>query len=224
MVGCRNAVWNDGTAVREVIRPAEPMEVVSVDFDVAGSATFAGRARVGFQSPKDWSRVLVSAQPAVNGLRLRNDRGESTKVAVELTAPEGGALEPFASANAAWPALIADGLRAASDATVYGWKVSGLEPGASYTLYLYGVDKAVFSVGDDETAYSISESCFFNVLSGPSGLNSRDHVTVTATADAEGAISGTFSATAEGAGAFCGLQIEGASFARAPGGMVLVVR
>jgi len=86
------------------------------------------------------------------------------------------------------------------------------------------VDKAVFSVGDDETAYSISESCFFNVLSGPSGANSHDHVTVAATADAEGAISGTFSATAEGPGVFCGLQIEGASFARAPGGMVLIVR
>ena len=224
MVGCRNAPWFDSTAVREMIRPARALEVVSVDFDVSGSQTFTGRGRVGFQSPKPWTRLLVTASASAERAYVRNDRGKTTSVKVTLTAPVEGALEPVSCGNADWPALITDGLRAANGETVYGWKVSGLEPGAAYTLYLYGLDQATFTVNGEETTYGIHESCFFNVLSGLNGNNVRDHAVVSATANAAGEIVGTFAGTADVAGTFCGLQVEGESFAEECRGLLLLVR
>ena len=224
MVGCRNAPWNDGTAVREFIRPDAAKEVVSVDFDVAGSQTYAGRGRVGFQSPKPWTKLLVTASASAERAYVRNDRGKTTSVKVTLTAPVEGALEPVSCGNADWPALITDGLRAANGETVYGWKVSGLEPGAAYTLYLYGLDQATFTVNGEETTYGIQQSCFFNVLSGLNGNNVRDHAVVSATANAAGEIVGTFAGTADGAGTFCGVQVEGELIEEVHRGLTVILR
>lgn len=224
MVGCRNAPWADATAVRETIRPVAVKEVVSVDFDTQGSKTFAGRGRVGFQSPRAWTKLLVAATSSAEREFVRNDRGETTKVKVTLTASEGRVLNPVFEDKAGWPALITDGLSAANDTEVYGWKVSGLEPGATYTLYLYGRDQATFTVNGSATAYGITQSCFFNVLSGPGENNIRDHAVVTATADSAGEIVGTFAGTADGAGIFCGLQIEGDAFALGSRGFAILLR
>lgn len=76
----------------------------------------------------------------------------------------------------------------------------------------------------EETTYGIHESCFFNVLSGLNGNNVRDHAVVSATANAAGEIVGTFAGTADGAGTFCGLQVEGESFAEECRGLLLLVR
>lgn len=202
----------DATAVRATINPQEELRVVSCDINPDGASVFAGAGRVGFKMDKAWTSLVVTpgASTRVTAENLRNDEGKRTGVSFMMDPPQTGAF----TVTTGGEGLLADGVSAVDAQKSYGWTLAGLVPSAAYRLYLYGTGGATFAV-NGETA----------VLSGQfTAPNEKAYAVLDVVASAEGTVSGTFAGSAEAAGTFCGLQVEGGAFVSAPGGATILVR
>lgn len=178
--------------------------------DICGRtrAAQAGAGRVGLATDGTWASVpagglrsgRVEVGGAVRDVRLVLDRAASE---TELTGV---------------PALLSDGVVSANGDDAVAFRVTGLDPEATYTLYLFSRnasrEKGVFTIGGETK--SANDAWF--------ARNVGDHCAFTAVADANGEISGTFSGTVAGAATFCGLQIVGALPAYVPTGTMVILR
>lgn len=214
-VGMRNLMNNDGTAARLFVQPVATKQVVSLDINAGASATYSGLGRVGFRTSKPWAKLDAEEGTGVAEMvGLRKDSSGKRTVVGFSVAPAQGSI---AVANGEGNALMADGISAASDQVVYNWSVTGLEKNAAFTFYLYGTGGAVFGVGSK--AGTVDGDWFTD----PTKNDGTKYYTVmTAESDSTGTVSGTFRGSAEAAGVFCGLQIEGDSFKERTG-LVLIV-
>lgn len=201
---------SDSTAVRERIFAAPSLKVLSVDFVTPGSAPFAGRGRVGF-SESAWQSLVVGegvGSAEANG--CKDDAANATRVSVTLAAADGGTLVvPSEGAG-----LFAGGIAAANETTVFTWRVSGLIPQTSYRFYLYGTGGAIFAAGGTESA--LTGQWF--------APKAAEYAVLEAVADENGVVLGSFCGSAEAAGTFSALQIEGPAFKDPPRGMIVIFR
>ncbi|MBR3087333.1 MAG: hypothetical protein IKH04_13130 [Kiritimatiellae bacterium] len=199
--------------VREGDIPAS--RVVNVDIGAAGEgklSPFAGRGREGFSDWTAWNALRPGDSAAAAVENCREADGTTRRnvtVALERSSP--GA----AASGATGCAMLDTGVSSTGAADATAFTVSGLVPGAAYTLYLYGTGDAAFTVGGESKGLegqwlrSDCEPCFARF---------------DAAADASGKIAGSFAAsTAEGA-AFSGLSIVGEFPQYAPSAFTLVIR
>lgn len=179
----------------KVTRCAGLPEASLLGIDILGGsrATFAGGGRVGWAEDGTWTAVsagrLRSVCACIEGVRrsvrLELDRAASAATIADV------------------PTLLSDGVVSAGEDDVVAFAITGLEPGETYTLYLFSRNASgqngVFTIGDETKC---ATDCWFERSVG-------DHCVFIATASADGEIRGTFAGTASGAATFCGLQIVG---------------
>ena len=197
----------------------EPLDVVSVDFD-ADETPYAGDGRVGWLTNTFWNAWTPRAgatEARARGLR-RSDGTTRTAVCLTLARTEGLAVS---AAGEPSHALFADGVASSGAADAVAFTLTGLTPGASYGLTLYsrgadGTAPGVFTVGGE--AKAATGTWFFRT--------GGEYAQFAVTADAEGALAGTFTGAAEGVPAlWCGLQVTGADFpAYVPKSTMLFIR
>lgn len=219
-------------------RETNALRHVNFDFDVAPSsgaaATFAGAGRVGWTG-EAWSSVKVAngASLAVCAICSEEDgTAARTRVGVALTLAREGGLVATAQGTAndtSAPALFTDGVVSASAnaADAVTFKVEGLLPNETYDFVFYSravtalpssantVVHGVFTVGDaaDESTHPWFSGSF------------GDYARVTAKANANGEVTGTFRSAKDANALWCGLQILGTGFAEyIPRGQVIIVR
>lgn len=197
----------------------EPLDVVSVDFDVNGTV-YAGDGRVGWLTNTFWNgwtpRAGATEMRAL-GLR-RSDGATRTAVCLTLARAEGLAVS---TAGEPSHALFADGVASSGAADAVSFTLTGLAPGGTYGLTFYsrnadGTAPGVFTVGGE--AKAATGTWFFRT--------GGEHAQFTVTADAAGTVTGSFAGAAEGVSAlWCGLQVTGVDFpVYVPNGTMLFVR
>lgn len=210
---------------------------VSFDFDVAPvggvAATFKGMGRVGWSGER-WNSIMVAdgAASAVSSsvCREMDDTATRKYAAVTLTLARTGGLAATAQGTAtdtSAPALFTDGVVSTGVADATMFEVKGLLPGESYDFVFYSrafsgtpassntVVRGVFAVGN---ASGESSSPWFAADLG-------DYARVSATADANGTVTGTFASARDASAVWCGLQILGSGFVKAdPPGALIILR
>lgn len=197
----------------------EPLDVVSVDFDANGTV-YAGDGRVGWLTNTFWNGWTPwTGVPEARTLGLRRSDGV-TRTAVCLTLARAEGLV-VSTAGEPSHALFADGVASSGAADAVSFTLTGLEPGGTYGLTLYsrnadGAAPGVFTVGGE--AKAATGTWFFRT--------GGEYVQFAVTADATGAVTGSFAGAAEGVSAlWCGLQVTGVDFpAYVPNGTMLFVR
>ena len=184
--------------------------VPHLGIDVCGSdrAAYAGAGRIGLSTDGTWASVPAG--------RLRSEYATvgGTTRQVRLTLGRAASATTLASV----PTLISDGVVSANADDAIAFGVTGLEPGATYTLYLFSRNgsgkNGSFTIGGETKR---ATDCWFAKDVG-------DHCVFTVTADANGAIEGTFAGAADGAATFCGLQILGELPEYVPTGTTVIFR
>lgn len=197
----------------------DPLDVVSVDFDADGTV-YAGDGRVGWLTNTFWNGWTLRAGAAeMRALGLRRSDG-TTRTAVCLTLAR---AEGLAVSTAGEPshALFADGVASSGAADAVSFTLTGLVPGGTYGLTLYGrsadgTAPGVFTVGDETKA--ATGTWFFRT--------GGEYAQFAVTADATGTMTGSFAGAAEGEAAlWCGLQVTGTDFpVYVPNGTMLFIR
>ncbi|MDD4018102.1 MAG: hypothetical protein PHV28_09155, partial [Kiritimatiellae bacterium] len=206
MVLGRNGAWAyDASAFSVGVESVDflPSANRYVSFDVvaAGGTPYAGGGKVGTSADNAWTALEVaggatacSRWPVTGG----------TKRAVRLSLSRtSGTLSTAAAGSVAGP--ITCGVVSAGSSDSVAFELCGLKAGASYDLYFYSYHTSgangAFTVGGETV---MSREKWFNRLGG------GDWCMLTATADVNGKILGTFaSAEASTAAAFSGLQLFG---------------
>lgn len=179
--------------------PAEPY----VSFDILGSAraAYAGTGRIGVQSDAAWTALDAAGGKTKSEFTLRG--ADKLAVRLELSKPA-GSLVVGTTTGVASP--VSDGVVSSGASDPVTFRVQGLVPGADYTFYAYGRNASgkpgAFSVAGE--TFRTTE-CWFCPKGG-------DWCSFTATADATGCVTGTFSGTEDGAATFSALQVTGADF------------
>ena len=160
-----------------------------------------------------WNALHPGAASSASVVNCREDDGNTPRnVSLSITRSSGAAI---ATANPQTGCAMLDSAVASTGAgDAYAFTLSNLEPGASYSLYLYGTGDASFAVGGEtkglEEPWCAKDA---NVLA-------RFDVT----ADANGEVSGTFSATSANGAAFGGLTLVGEFPEYDPPGMSIILR
>ena len=197
----------------------EPLDVVSVDFDANGTV-YAGDGRVGWLTNTFWNGWTPwTGVPEARTLGLRRSDGV-TRTAVCLTLARAEGLV-VSTAGEPSHALFADGVASSGAADAVSFTLTGLVPGGTYGLTFYsrsadGTAPGVFTVGGE--AKAATGTWFFRT--------GGEYTQFAVTADATGAVTGSFAGAAEGVSAlWCGLQVTGVDFpAYVPNGTMLFVR
>lgn len=197
----------------------DPLDVVSVDFDADGTV-YAGDGRVGWLTNtfwNGWTPRAGAAEMRTLGLR-RSDGTTRTAVCLTLARAEGLAVS---TAGEPSHAFFADGVASSGAADAVSFTLTGLVPGGTYGLTLYGrsadgTASGVFTVGDETKA--ATGTWFFRT--------GGEYAQFAVTADATGTVTGSFAGAAEGEAAlWCGLQVTGTDFpVYVPNGTMLFVR
>ena len=207
---------SDATSVSACYEKVGEVTAHVVNIDIAGSGTgrrsaYTGRGREGWGMA--WNALHPGAASSASVVNCREDDGNTPRnVSLSITRSSGAAI---ATANPQTGCAMLDSAVASTGAgDAYAFTLSNLEPGASYSLYLYGTGDASFAVGGEtkglEEPWCAKDA---NVLA-------RFDVT----ADANGEVSGTFSATSASGAAFGGLTIVGEFPTYTPPGMMLILR
>lgn len=212
----------DLTGLQAAMIPGEGASAarVNLDLNAKGGATFVGRGRVGGPDETTWNALEVEAdarQAASRQLRLADGRGR-TGVIVTLQDATSGILRTRLEEGG--HALQGDGVLSDGSSDVCAFTVSGLLPGASYDFWLYSHDAAGgpgrFTL---QGGAASSTHPWFNAEGGDCAL-------ISATANEEGVVTGTFCGSAPDKSAvFTGLQIAGPGFGvYKPKGVALYIR
>ncbi|MBR4612732.1 MAG: hypothetical protein IKO40_08450, partial [Kiritimatiellae bacterium] len=184
--------------------------VLSVDFDVGASGTYAGKARVGYLDAL-WNRMnLQSGAASAKSRPLSISSSERTAATLTLSkaggiaaTADGGATDTTASA------LFRDGVASTGTSDVTTFTLSGLLPETDYELYLYSRAKSGDAVVNGSFASgganAVSTDKWFVTEGG-------DYAVLTVRSDANGVATGTFSSTTGATAVWGGVQIVGPGF------------
>ena len=189
-----------------------------VNIDIAGSGTgrfspYTGRAREGWSDWNKWNALrLGTADSAVVKSCREADGTTRRNVSLSITRSSGSTI---ATTDALTGCAMLDAAVASSGADDgYALTLSKLEPNAAYVLYFYGAGDAAFTIGGEMKA-----------LDEPWCAKDANVIArFDATADANGQITGTFSATSANGAAFGGVTIVGEFPDYIPESFILVVR
>ncbi len=189
-----------------------------VNIDIAGSGTgrfspYTGRAREGWSDWNKWNALrLGTADSAVVKSCREADGTTRRNVSLSITRSSGSTI---ATTDALTGCAMLDAAVASSGADDgYAFTLSKLEPNAAYVLYFYGAGDAAFTIGGEMKA-----------LDEPWCAKDANVIArFDATADANGQITGTFSATSANGAAFGGVTIVGEFPDYIPESFILVVR
>ena len=201
--------------VREGDAPSS--RVVNIDIGGAGSgrlSSFAGRGREGWSNWTAWNALRPGTASSASVDNCREADGDTPRnVSLSLTRSSGAAIA--AASGSTRCALLDAGAASTGTGDAYAFAITDLTPNAAYTLYLYGTGDALFTVGSESKA--------------PDGLWFRSDyepcfARFEATADANGAIAGTFAASSENGAAFGGLTILGEFPDYNPEAFVITIR
>lgn len=228
----RNTPYSDLTTVQAWAQKTGDGERY-VGFDIDGHAegqaappTYAGVGRIGF-AESVWSSLKVEngAASAESPKYILDSAGVSVTARLTLSRVNGDIVATAANAadTSKAQALLQDGVISSGTNDVYTFTVSGLLPGETYTFWFYSRTKnqanpvvnGVFTIAGVSDA---STHPWFTTSYG-------DYANLTAIADGDGCVSGTFASAKESSDAcWCGLQVSGAGFHRGSPGLKVIVR
>lgn len=183
-----------------------------VSFDICGTVRepYAGAGRIGISSDAAWVAVRVGSKksgigPVVGGVRR----------AIQLALSKPASSTALADVAT----VVSDGVVSAGADDPVAFSVTGLEPNQTYSFYAYSRNASgvcgVFEIGGE--ARTADETWFCHV--------GGDLCRFSATADANGVVSGSFHGTADGAATFCSLQVMGETFPEyTSNGAILIFR
>ena len=184
--------------------------VLSVDFDVGASGTYAGKARVGY-SDALWNRMNLQ-NGAVSAKSRPLSLSSSERTAATLTLSKAGGIAATADGGAMdteASALFRDGVASTGTSDVTTFTLSGLLPGTDYELYLYSRAKSGDAVVNGSFASggadAVSTDEWFTTAGG-------DYAVLTVRSDANGVATGTFSSATDATAVWGGVQIVGPGF------------
>ena len=186
-----------------------------INIDIAGSGSgrssgYTGRGREGWGT--EWNALHPGAASSAIAKNCSEDDGTKRNVSMSITRSSGAAI---ATANPQTGCAMLDSAVASTGAgDAYAFTISRLEPNAAYSLYLYGTGDASFTVGGETKG-----------LEEPWCAKETDVLArFDVTADANGEVSGIFSATSASGATFGGLTIVGEFPTYTPPGMMLILR
>ena len=187
-----------------------------VNIDIAGSgagrhSAYVGRGREGWGTA--WNALRPGAASSAIAVNCREDDGDTPRnVSLSIERSSGAAITTESGSTGC--AMLDSAVASTGAGDTYAFTISKLVPNAAYALYFYGTGDASFTVGG-ETKGLVEPWCAkdANVLA-------RFDVT----ADANGEVSGTFSATSANGAAFGGLTLVGEFPEYDPPGMIIMLR
>ena len=187
-----------------------------VNIDIAGVGTgrrssYVGRGREG------WGRAWNALRPGTTASAIaencREDDGTTPRnVTLSLARSSGAAIATKSGSTGC--EMLDAGVSSTGSGDAYSFILSKLNPNAAYTLYLYGTGDAQFMI-DGETKALEEPWC-----AGPANALAR----FSATADANGRITGTFSAASASGASFGGLTVVGEFPDYLPEAFILVIK
>jgi hypothetical protein len=206
-----------GLSACYVVEDASPSaHVVNIDLVASGTSRFspyAGRAREGWGDWNKWNALRPGAAASAVVKSCREADGITRRnVSLSITRSSGSNI---ATTDALTGCAMLDAAVASTGAgDAYAFTLSKLVPNAPYRLYFYGAGDAEFAVGG-ETKGLEEPWC-----AGNANAIARFAID----ADANGQITGTFSATSANGAAFGGVTIVGEFPDYIPESFILVVR
>ena len=215
----RTSNYSDSTGLSAcyVLEDAAPTaHVVNIDIAGAGTGRFSNYVGAGREGWSDWNKWnalrLGTADSAVVKSCREADGTTRRNVSLSITRSSGSTI---ATTDALTGCAMLDAAVASSGADDgYAFTLSKLEPNAAYVLYFYGAGDAAFTIGGEMKA-----------LDEPWCAKDANVIArFDATADANGQITGTFSATSANGAAFGGVTIVGEFPDYIPESFILVVR
>ncbi|HOF62481.1 MAG TPA: hypothetical protein PLM82_12965 [Candidatus Latescibacteria bacterium] len=209
---------------------------VNIDFDGYGAGetavTFTGGGRAGW-SGEAWDSFAIADAATAATTRSLYAIGTNGSERVDVTLSivrDSGTITASAQGTAtdtSAAALFADGIVSVSTNDTYTFTLTGLLPDTAYDLYFYSRALTTTPATDETTirgsftvngVTELSTCPWFTDFFG-------DFAKVTASADAEGTLTGIFASAAEADAFWCGLQISGPGFVSyIPGGTLISIR
>ena len=206
-----------GLSACYIIEESSPSaHIVNIDLVASGTSRFSpysGRAREGWGDWNKWNALRPGAAASAVVKSCREADGITRhNVSLSITRSSGSNI---ATTDALTGCAMLDAAVASTGAgDAYAFTLSKLVPNASYRLYFYGAGDAAFTV-DGETKGLEEPWC---------AGNANAIACFAIEADANGQITGTFSATSANGAAFGGLTVVGEFPDYIPESFILVVR